>query len=135
MFLLLLQNRENPGRREVTRSPGADRCSPDQNTVAIDIGSLLGDADDHDHRTCGYGFGHPQELAFLQLADWRIDGHGVLCAPEGDGVGERRRVQPPTHYAKRQPNRISRPTPGGHMNFPGECRSTTDCLHWILRSW
>jgi len=68
MLLLLLQNCEDSGRGLVTGAAGA-HGRPDQDTVAINIGSLLGDADDHDHRTGGHGFGHPQKLAFLQLSN------------------------------------------------------------------
>jgi hypothetical protein len=49
----------------MTRTASAYRGSPDQDAVAINITSLFGDAHDHDHGTRGYGFTHPQKLAFL----------------------------------------------------------------------
>src|SRR5579863_4634684 len=82
MLLLLLQDCEYPSRRRVTWAAGAYGGGPDQNTIAIDIGSLLSDAHDHDHGTGGYGFGHPQKLAFLELIDGRVDGQGGFCAPK-----------------------------------------------------
>src|SRR5580704_18563387 len=45
MLFLLLQDRENPGGSQVTRSAGAYRGRPDQDTVAVNITPLFRDAD------------------------------------------------------------------------------------------
>src|ERR1700722_1989678 len=87
MLFLLLQHRENSGRSRVTRTAGADGSSPDQDPVAINVRTLFGDADDHNHRTRGHSFAHPQKLAFLQLINGRVDRYRGLCTPKRNRIG------------------------------------------------
>ena len=77
----------------MTRSPGADRRGTDQHAVAIHVGALLVEAHDHDHGPRFDRIAHPEKLALAKLIDRRVDRHRGLGSPEGDGVGERGRLE------------------------------------------
>jgi hypothetical protein len=58
---------------------GTDRADRYSHAVAVQIGFLLGDADQHQHRTFRHGFGIPDPLTGLERLGWRIGRHDLRC--------------------------------------------------------
>src|SRR5262245_49991954 len=74
MILVLLKNGEDAGRGLVSGSSGAHRGHADEYPVAIHVGALLIDADDHDHRSVLHGVTEPDVLAELEVSARHIGG-------------------------------------------------------------
>ena len=74
MVLVLLQDREDAGRRRMPLLSGGARREPDPGAVAIDVNELIRNRNDDGDRTLRRQFRIPTELAGLQLVGFLRDG-------------------------------------------------------------
>src|SRR3954463_10172496 len=82
VILVLLQDGEHAGGRLVALLAGADRGDAGEHTVAVHVGALLVERNDHEQWAAAGDVAEPDELALLQGREWCVGGTRFLRTPE-----------------------------------------------------